>query len=489
MINDTTKANETLATESAQLKCHHRPGFHIAAPAGWINDPNGLCFHNGLYHAFYQHHPYSSDWGPMHWGHVTSKDMVHWEHQPVALAPGDEGTCFSGSAVTDGDVLALLYTGHNWLGKEGDDTKMKQIQCLATSSDGIHFEKQGIVIADAPKSDMVHFRDPKVWKEDGLWHMVVGMKDGDFGQIGYYQSEDLRQWNYRGVMAEAKPGIGYMWECPDFFSLEDKRVLICSPMGMEADGYNNLNFHQNGYMVGDLDKETCRFSFDKFVELDYGHDFYACQTFDAEDGRKVAIAWMDMWHSEMPTKVRGWCGALTLPRELKLDENGKLWQTPIKELQSLRTKQFDMSSITCLDSEIRDTGIDSELLEVKARFSLSGASAERFGFMLRVGDAPFERTLVGYDRMAKRAFLDRTLSGEAVTGVRSVDIDTSSNTVELHLFLDRSSVETFLNDGEQVITSRIYPSKQSLGFKLFAENGSVELEHLEVWQLEDIWKQ
>lgn len=249
MINDTTKANQTLATESATLKCHHRPGFHIAAPAGWINDPNGLCFHNGLYHAFYQHHPYSSDWGPMHWGHVTSKDMVHWEHQPVALAPGDEGTCFSGSAVTDGDTLALLYTGHSWLGEEGDDTKMKQIQCLATSEDGIHFEKQGIVIPDAPKADMVHFRDPKVWKEDGLWHMVVGMKDGDQGQIGYYQSDDLRHWNYKGVMAEAKEGIGYMWECPDFFALDDKRVLICSPMGMEADGYNNLNFHQNGYML------------------------------------------------------------------------------------------------------------------------------------------------------------------------------------------------------------------------------------------------
>lgn len=488
MKNDTTLANQTVVQKAHNLKCHHRLGFHIAAPAGWINDPNGLCFHNGLYHAFYQHHPYSSDWGPMHWGHVTSTDMVRWQHQPIALAPGAEGTCFSGSAFSVGDTLALLYTGHTWLAEEGDDDHMKQVQCLATSEDGIHFEKQGVVIADAPKSDMVHFRDPKVWQEDGIWHMVVGMKDGEQGQIGYYQSDDLRDWQYRGVMAEATDGIGFMWECPDFFSLGDKRVLICSPMGMEADGYNNLNFHQNGYMVGDLDKQTCRFSFDKFVELDFGHDFYACQTFDAQDGRRVAVAWMDMWHSEMPTKARGWCGALTLPRKLTLDDTGKIWQTPIQELTTLRQEQFDTAHITQIDSQILDTEIRGDLLEVKARFSLAGASAERFGFMLRVGEAPFERTLVGYDRMAKRAFIDRTLSGEAVTGMRSVDIDTSNNCVEFHLYLDRSSVEAFLNQGEQVMTSRIYPAESSLGFKLFAENGSVELESLAIWRLEDIWR-
>ncbi|GAL35637.1 sucrose-6-phosphate hydrolase [Vibrio maritimus] len=151
-------------------------------------------------------------------------------------------------------------------------------------------------------------------------------------------------------------------------------------------------------------------------------------------------------------------------------------------------EQFDTSALRKVDSQVLDTGIRGDLLEVKARFSLAGATAERFGFMLRVGEVPFERTLVGYDRMAKRAFLDRTLSGEAVTGVRSIDIDTANNSVDIHLFLDRSSVEVFLNEGEQVITSRIYPSESSLDFKLFAENGVVELEALDVWQLKDIWK-
>lgn len=488
MINNIHQAQETVEKTAKQIRCHHRPGFHIAAPAGWINDPNGLCFHKGQYHAFYQHHPYSADWGPMHWGHVTSTDMVHWKRQPIALAPGEEGTCFSGSAITHNDDLMLFYTGHTWLGEVGDDDHIKQVQCLASSQDGIHFEKQGIVIAHPPKAGMMHFRDPKVWQEDDLWHMVIGMKDGDQGQIGYYQSSNLYDWSYQGVMAEASDGIGFMWECPDFFPLADKRVLICSPMGMKADGYHNLNISQNGYMVGDWDKTTGRFNFEQFVELDYGHDFYACQTFEAEDGRRIAIAWMDMWHSPMPTKQRDWCGALTLPRELILDEKNKIWQKPIPELESLRVKSLALPDIKKIESEIIETAIKSDLLEIKAIFNLSNASAERFGFMLRVGDAPFERTLVGYDRMAKRVFLDRTLSGEAVTGVRSIDVDTRSGQVEFHLYLDRSSVEVFLNQGEQVITSRIYPSANSLGFKLFAENGSVEVESLTVWQLEDIWQ-
>ncbi|WP_019613375.1 glycoside hydrolase family 32 protein [Psychromonas ossibalaenae] len=487
MINDVQKANQILALKTAEINCCHRPGFHISPPAGWLNDPNGLCFHNGTYHAFYQHHPFSENWGPMHWGHVTSTDMVHWQHQSVALAPGEEGACFSGSAVSDGEQLALFYTGSIWLGEEGDDSQMRQVQCLATSRDGLIFEKQGIVMPLPPKNGMIHFRDPKVWREENRWHMVVGMRDGETGQIGYYQSDDLHEWSFISVLAEADKSMGFMWECPDFFSMAGKQVLICSPQGMQASGYDNRSLFQNGYMVGQFDKEQGTFTFDKFEELDHGHDFYALQTFTAADGRRVGIAWMDMWESNMPTQKKGWAGALTLPRELQLDADNKLRQIPVVELQSLRCEKLNPVCRKSINNEVQFIGIQEEMLELKICFSLAQAGAERFGLMLRCGETPFEQTLIGYDAMAGRVFIDRNLSGQNMQGVRSAAVDALDGVIELHIFLDRSSVEIFVNQGEAALTSRIYPSQSSLDVKVFAENGRVDIEQFSAWRLQDIW--
>ncbi|EGK7611317.1 glycoside hydrolase family 32 protein, partial [Escherichia coli] len=156
------------AAQNALAKLHERrgntfyPHFHLAPPAGWMNDPNGLIWFNDRYHAFYQHHPMSEHWGPMHWGHATSDDMIHWQHEPIALAPGDENDkdgCFSGSAVDDNGVLSLIYTGHVWLDGAGNDDAIREVQCLATSRDGIHFEKQGVILT--PPEGIMHFRDPK----------------------------------------------------------------------------------------------------------------------------------------------------------------------------------------------------------------------------------------------------------------------------------------------------------------------------------------
>ena len=161
-----SRAEQVLQTQRQALNLRWYPHYHLAARAGWINDPNGLVWFDGWYHAFYQHHPYSTQWGPMHWGHARSKDLVHWEHLPVALAPEgpeDKDGCFSGSAVVDGDTLALIYTGHKFHGDPGDEANLYQVQCLATSRDGIHFERQGMVVDTPP--GMHHFRDPKVWRE------------------------------------------------------------------------------------------------------------------------------------------------------------------------------------------------------------------------------------------------------------------------------------------------------------------------------------
>ncbi len=201
----------------------YRLAYHITAPTGWINDPNGLLHFQGEYHVFYQHYPSRPEWGPMHWGHVKSKDLVHWERLPIALAPSesyDHDGCFSGSAVDADGTLTLVYTGNVWLNEE--KTSIKQVQCLATSADGITFLKDcaNPVLRHPPHEERSgHFRDPKVWRHEDRWYMVLGTQREGKGAVLVYTSNDLHQWQYLGVVAENDGSLGYMWECPDFFSL------------------------------------------------------------------------------------------------------------------------------------------------------------------------------------------------------------------------------------------------------------------------------
>ncbi len=481
LSNNTESANQAQANDVIK-QCPYRLGFHIIPSSGWMNDPNGLVFHDGLYHAFFQYHPYSSVWGPMHWGHVTSKDMVHWQRQPVALAPGEEGISFSGSAVSDNGELHLFYTGHHWTKQENDWQNFKQTQCLATSQDGVSFEKKGIVIADSPLSHIQDFRDPKVWKEDGKWHLILGAQDNGTGQVLYYQGQNPEQWEYQGVLVEATEAEGYMWECPDLFKLGSKHVLAASPQGLPKHGYHNLSEYQCGYFVGEFDGQS--FSHSGFTEFDVGHDFYACQTFETPDGRRVMQAWMGLPATLMETQDNGWAGALSLPRELTLDEQQRVIQKPIKELEGLRRAELLSLQNSEIEAGHHKLDVQGELLEIKLSFCLQERTAERFGILLRCGENR-EQTMIGYDAMAKRIYLDRNLSGH-VQGVRSTAHDGSDH-VELHIFLDRSCVEIFSDTAYQTITSRIYPSESSTKVNIFSENGKVKLKSLNIWQLKDIW--
>lgn len=470
-------------------------GYHIQAQQGWINDPNGLCFHQGRYHVFFQHYPDSPKWGPMHWGHVSSTDLVNWQHHPIALAPGDEGMCFSGSAVSLGDELALIYTGHNWLKEDHDDDFMVQNQCLATSKDGIKFEKQGIVINQAYNPEIVHFRDPKVWNEDNRWHMVVGVKEGEQGKVAYYRSEDLKQWQFINTLstADAERDEGYMWECPDFFKLGNQHVLICSPQGMSAKGFERRNLFQNGYFVGNFDQQSGEFTRGDFVELDYGHDFYACQTFDDDKGRRIAIAWMDMWESAMPEQTYGRAGALTIPRELTLDQHGHIFQKPVPELKSLRKQTLLLEDN--MQFKQGKTAISAQGTQLEVQFSLQSPTQtpptnkdktnayERAGILLRCGNG--QHTYVGYDAMQKRVFLDRNHSGEGVSGIRytpQLEIKGEED-ITFQIFIDSSSIEVFVNDGQYTLTSRIYPDADSQGIAFLSENGVANLSEITIYQL------
>ena len=470
------RAEQALRDGAATRGKSFYPHFHLAPPAGWMNDPNGLIYHQGRYHAFYQHHPFSENWGPMHWGHATSQDMVNWQHQPVALAPGEEydrDGCFSGSAVDDNGVLSLIYTGHVWLSGEGNDSAIREVQCLATSEDGIHFTKQGVVLT--PPDNIMHFRDPKVWYEDGHWWMVIGARDdSDIGQVLLYKGNSLRDWTFDRVLAKADRNTGYMWECPDFFPLGDEHILMCSPQGIKAQGDDYLNLFQSGYLRGTWRPGQEFEVREGFRELDHGHDFYAPQSFTAADGRRVIIAWMDMWESVMPSKAEGWAGCMTLPRELTLHD-GSVRMVPVEEVRTLRREHSPLSPCLLRDS-VQHIADDAQALEIITRWDRPACDAERFGIKLGDGVTLF------VDTRAQRLCLERDFPMHGIKDQRSVAL-TQGKVLELRIFIDSSSVEIFVNQGEATLSSRIYPQPGQRALSCFAAHGQAALVEGDVWRL------
>ena len=474
------KQRLALAQSALEKLCARRgnawyPIFHLAPPAGWMNDPNGLIYFNGRYHAFFQHHPASAYQGPMHLVHATSTDMLHWQHEPVALAPGDKydrDGCFSGSAVDDDGVLSLIYTGHICLEDRGNDSIIREVQCLATSHDGIHFEKQGCVLT--PPEGIMHFRDPKVWHEDGSWWMVIGARDAsDNGQVLLYRGTSLRDWHLEHVLAHSAAGKSYMWECPDFFRCGNFHWLMFSPQGMPPSGYRFRNLFQSGVLAGSWKPGSVFALKGGFEELDYGHDFYAPQSMLAEDGRRIIMAWMNMWDSPVPTRSEAWAGCLTLPREV-FERDGRLCQRPVREVESLRKKCQPLSPVRLQGLQLLTENVQAA--ELLVTWHTVDSHAEHYG--VRLGDG----LRLYVDNQAGRLVLWRYYPEEGLDGYRSVELP-DTEYLTLRIFLDRSSVEVFVNDGEETLSSRIYPQADSRQLSLYAAHGDAILTNGTLWML------
>ncbi|KPX28403.1 MULTISPECIES: glycoside hydrolase family 32 protein [Pseudomonas syringae group] len=466
------RAHDALKDGLSQIVHDYRPAYHLAPPAGWMNDPNGVVYFRGEYHVFYQHHPFDAKWGPMYWGHAKSADLVHWQHLPIALAPGadfDRDGCFSGSAVVCGDTLALIYTGHTWLGDVGDERFIRQVQCLATSVDGISFTKHGAVIDTPPQDAIIHFRDPKVWQQDDHWYLIAGARLGDTPLLPLYRSADLHVWEFVNYVSTGNEGDGYMWECPDLFRLDARDVLLYSPQGMPAEGYARLNKFHTGYRVGQVDRQW-QFTGGPFIELDNGHDFYAAQTLVAADGRRLVWAWLDMWESPTPSAAHHWRGMLGLPRELELRAD-RLCVQPARELTALRNTSMPGTSWWSEAGTRWLIDVHGDLLEIHVSLDLRDCIKGYLGLALRCSTDGKEQTLLYYDASLKRLILDRDQSGTHVFGQRSVAIDPQQDRLELRVFLDRSSIEVFDQNGSFTLSSRFYPQTDSLGVKLIA-NGT-----------------
>ena len=294
-----------------------------------MNDPNGLVFFNGKYHAFFQHYPHAPHWGQMHWGHAVSDDLIHWEEKDIALFPDqdyeNDGGCFSGSAIVKDDVLYLFYTSVSH--------ELGQTQSVAISKDGIVFEKyEGNPIIKSPLKDSKNFRDPKVFMYDGRYKMVVGAGEDNIGKILLYGSDDLLNWDYEGELVSDYM-FGPCVECPDMFKIGDKYVLMFSSIKALP--------HRVNFSVGEFD--GTKFTPDEGkanFPVETGPDFYAPQTFEAPDGRRIIIGWMYNWARQVPvgkTQV----GAFTIPREMCLDFDDNLCMRPIREVKPYVKKESE----------------------------------------------------------------------------------------------------------------------------------------------------
>ena len=456
-----------------------RPQYHIAAPANWLNDPNGFCFYKGEYHLFYQYHPYSSQWGPMHWGHVASKDLVNWELRPIALAPTDEydkDGCFSGSAIEKDGNLYLLYTGHVDLDNSNGGNDRIETQCLAVSHDGLCFDKveNNPVIKSLPENLNIkteHFRDPKVWKHGDWYYTVVGVQTKEeSGQVVVYKSQDLINWEFLNIMATSsvKENLGFMWECPNFAEVNGHEALILSPQGVKPEGNNFLNVHQSGYFLGKMDYQTGIFHRDsKFDLLDYGFDFYAPQIMqDEKNNRCLMIAWLDMWESNMPEQENHWAGMMSIPRVLEVKDN-MIYSKPIEELSKLYKLKIHHEQV--IDDVISFDDVNGDCYKLDIDFDLKNAQ----GFALKLRVSATEETVISYDKDTKKFKLNRDKSGCGVNGEREVYIEPVGEKMNLQIFSDRSSLEIFINDGQHVLSSRIYPSKEAKGI-VFIPNGNIK---------------
>jgi sucrose-6-phosphate hydrolase SacC (GH32 family) len=470
----------------------YRPKYHFSAEKNWLNDPNGMVYYQGEYHLFYQYHPDSMVWGPMHWGHAVSRDLLKWEHLPIALYPDQLGTIFSGSAVIDyentagfgPEAMVALFTHHN------PETEA-QSQSLAYSLDnGRTWTKYpGNPIIETPPG-MDNFRDPKVfwYGEVGSGHWVMCLAAGL--AVQFYTSPDLLHWQMSGRFGDGYGATSGVWETPELFKLPVKNsgsthwVLTCGILAGGPDGGTGTQ-----YFVGTFNGRTFNSNYEKETELwaDYGADFYAAQSWnDTPGGRRIWLAWMNNWQYARQIPTTKWRGLMTIPRELSLIETAdgpRLSQQPIPELKKLRGRQETRQHFNVEPDNPYSPTINGSTLEIIVEFEVPDSSkVECFGLCLR------GNIVVGYEPGSQRLFIDRTNSGQvdfhnAFPTLQSTKLGLENGRLTLRIFLDQCSVELFASGGTVCFTNLIFPDPDNLRLELFSQGGSVTVRNFVVYEL------
>lgn len=463
-----------------------RQRYHFMAEQGWLNDPNGLIYYQDKYHYFYQYNPYDSFWGAMHWGHAVSEDLLEWKYLPIALAPSEsydnheKGGCFSGSAIEYDGKLYLLYTGTS---NDGDG--FEQSQCVAYSEDGIHFEKysNNPVITAPDGYDKANFRDPKVWRHGEYFYLICSATKDHMAKALLYRSPDLIKWEYVNVLAESRGELGYMWECPDLYQLEDKYVLMFSPMG--------LGERTTVYLVGDLDYDTGKFDYTVSGEIDWGFDFYAPQSFQDKKGRRIIVGWanawdwMPWWKDWGPTYKEGWCGSFGIPREIRLCEDHTLQFIPVEELRALRQEERQETELSIGTIPCRIEAGDGVAWEMKLEIDLKQTTAEVISLYLRCHED--KKTVVTVNLKDAELFIDRNKADGWSHGIsRSILKKKDKKTLEMHLYMDQSSLELFTDNYKTVHSLNLFAGEEQNQNYVKAEDGLVHIKRLSTWGIRTV---
>ena len=517
-VNKSPKRADQTQKPDSYYQEKHRPQFHFSPEANWMNDPNGMVYYQGEYHLFYQYYPDSTVWGPMHWGHAVSSDMVEWKHLPIALYPDSLGYIFSGSAVvdwnntsgfgTDGKPPLIAIFTHHLIEGERAGTTDFQYQSIAYSNDlGRTWTKyQGNPVL--PNSEKIKdFRDPKV-----IWHTASKqwvMVFAAYDHVKLYGSPDLKAWTHLSDFGEEFGNHEGVWECPDLFPLkvegtqDEKWVLLQS---INPGGPNGGSATQ--YFVGDFDGQ--KFVLDKAFEnqlkkqsafwMDYGRDNYAGVTWSdvpAEDGRKLMLGWMSNWDYAQIVPTEKWRSAMTVPRELKLIKNGSsflLISEPVKELQTLRTTQVAIAKQTVEGPfDLKSLGdFNCQQLELDLIIDLKNSTSENL--VIRLENGLNEKYDLKIDLKNNSLISDRTAAGQHgfsekfAREVHLAPFQKKSELLALKAFIDHSSVEIFLNGGELVMTELLFPTELFNRLTLIPDSGALQLESGAIYSLKGVWQ-
>lgn len=419
--------------------------FHWEMPFGLINDPNGLCYHDGKYQIFYQWNPAECKHLNKHWGYTETADFVNYSIPQLALAPVDDfdrNGCYSGSARSRNGKLEILYTANL---KDAQNIRYPRQVLAAKNSDGT-FTKKKIAVDDVPKGYTTHFRDPYLFTHSGRSFFIIGAQRENLTGCALIYEEIGGNWILRGELKTDYTDFGYMWECPNLISVDGRDVLVFCPQGIAPQGHKYNNLYQAGYLIGKFNPDTLEFVHGDFQELDGGFDFYAPQVL-AQPNRNILIGWIGMpeKENEYPTTKEGWLYSLTLPRQLKI-KNNTIYQLPVKELDALcRSKQqFNDCRALTLSAPCKIT-LDIDLTcenHWQGKFTIGS-----------------DELIISFDKNTQEFFINRdnlTLGGK---GRRYFTISVKDN-LHLDIYLDTSIIEIYCQNGEKAATACYYAQEK-----------------------------